>query len=97
MYWKPVWSPPANGNQSATTDRLIQRKLKLNRRKSARIVTFELEKDLGILINESAVKHQAHEMGLFGRVAGKKPYVNKTNRLKHFKYAKEMLRKSLGF
>jgi transposase len=82
---------------TATTDRLIQRKLKLDRRKSARIITSEVEKDLGILISESTVKRRAHEVGLFGRVARKKPYVNKTNRLKRLKYAKEMLRKPLGF
>ena len=39
-----------------TMDRLIRRKLKLEGRKSARTVTFEIEKDLGILINESTVK-----------------------------------------
>ena len=75
---------------TATTDRLIQRK-------SARTVTSELEKDLGILISESTVQRRAHEVGLFGRVARKKPYVNKNNRLKRLKYAKEMLRKPLGF
>ena len=81
----------------ATTDRLIQRKLKLDQRKSARTVTFEFGKDLGILISESTVKRRAHEVGLFDWIARKKPYVNKTNRLKRFKYAKEMLRKSLSF
>ena len=75
----------------ATTDRLIQRKLKLDHRKSARTIIFEFEKDLGILINESTVKGRAHEVGLFGRAARKKAYVNKTNRLKRPKYAKEML------
>ena len=75
----------------ATMDLLIQRKLKLHRRKSARTVPFEFEKDLGILIKESTVKSREHEVRLFGRVARKKPYVNKTNRLKRLKYAKEML------
>ena len=77
---------------TATTDRLIQRKLKLDRRKSASSVTSELEKELGILISESTVQRRAHEVGLFGRVARKKPYVNKVNRLKRLKFAKEMLR-----
>ena len=82
----------------AMTDRLIQRKLKLDQRKSVRtVVTFEFEKDLGILVRESTVKGRAHEVGLFGWVARKKPYVNKTNRLKCLKYAKEMVRKSLDF
>ena len=82
---------------TSTTDRLIQRKLKLDRRKSARTVTSEIEKDLGILNSESTVKHWAHEVELFGRVARKKPYVNRINRLKRLKYAKEMLRKPLDF
>ena len=82
---------------TSTTDRLIQRKLKLDRRKSARAGTSELEKGLRILISESTVKRRAHEVGLFGRVARKKPYVNRTNLLKRLKYAKEMLRKPLDF
>ena len=73
---------------TSMTDRLIQRKLKLDQRKSARTVIFELEKDLRILINESTVKRLAREVGLFGRVARKKPYVNRINRLKRLKYAK---------
>lgn len=82
---------------TATTDRLIQRKLKCDRRKSTRSVTAELEQELGILISESTVQRRAHEAGLFGRVARKKPYVNKVNRVKRLKYAREMLAKPLGF
>ena len=82
---------------TSMTDRLIQRKLKIDRRKSARTVTSELEKDLGILISESTIKRRAHKVGLFGPVARKKPYVNRTNRLKRLKYAKEMLRNPLDF
>jgi hypothetical protein len=33
---------------TATTDRLIQRKLKLNQRKSVSTVKFEIENELGI-------------------------------------------------
>lgn len=58
---------------TTTTDRLIQRKLKLDRRKSASSVTSELENELRILISESTVRRRAHEAGLFGRVARKKP------------------------
>ena len=78
----------------ATTDRLTQRKLKLNQRKSVRTVTFEFDKDLTILISESTVKRWAHEVGLFDRVVRKKPYVNETNRPKMPQVRK---RKSLGF
>ena len=75
------------------TDRLIQRKLKLHRRKSARTVTSKLEKDLRIFISESTVKRRAYEVRLFGRVARKKPFANRTNCLKRLK----MLRRSLDF
>jgi hypothetical protein len=81
---------------TVTTDRLTQRKLKLDRQKSARTVTSELEEDLGLLISDSTVKRQALEAGLFDRVARRKPHVNKTYRLKRRKYAKEMLQKPLG-
>ncbi|CAF1068423.1 unnamed protein product [Rotaria magnacalcarata] len=82
---------------TATTDRLIQRKLKCDRRKSTRSVAAELETELGILIIQSTVQRRAHEIGLYGRVARKKPYVNKINRVKRLKCAKEMLEKPLGF
>ena len=81
----------------STTGRLIQQKLKLDRRKSTGTVTSELDKDLGMLVSESTVKRPAQEVGLFGRVARKKPYVNRMNRLKRLKYTKEMLRKLLDF
>ncbi|CAF1233788.1 unnamed protein product [Didymodactylos carnosus] len=82
---------------TTTTDRLIQRKLKIDRRKSARSVTSELEKELGIVISQSTVRRRAHEIGLFGRVARKKPYVSKMNRVKRLKYAKEMLGKPFDY
>ena len=56
-----------------------------------------MQKELGILVSESTVRRRAHEAGLFGRVARKKPYVNKGNRIKRMKYAKEMLGKPFGF
>ncbi len=49
------------------------------------------------MISASTVRRRAHEAGLFGRVARKKPYVNKMNRIKRLKYAKEMLKKSIDF
>lgn len=82
---------------TATTDRLIQRKLKVDRRKSTGTVTAELETELGILLSQSTIRRRAHEAGLFGRVARKKPYVNKVNRGKRMKYAREMLAKPFGF
>ena len=40
---------------------------------------------------------EAHEVGLFGRVARKKPYVNKINRGKRFRFAREILAKPLRY
>ena len=51
-------------------------------------VTLKFETDRRIFISESTVQRQRHEVGLFNRVAQKKPYVNKTNRLKHLNFAK---------
>jgi transposase len=80
-----------------TTDRLIQRKLKLDRRKSASMVKIEIENELGISLHVDTIRNRAHEAGLFGRVARKKPYVNKINRGKRLKFAKEMLEKPVDF
>ena len=64
-----------------TTDRLIQRKVKLDRRKSASSVKVEIENELGISLHVDTIRNRAHEARLFGRVARKKvPYVNKINR-----------------
>ena len=82
---------------TATTDRLIQRKLKLDRRKSATTVKVEIENELGISLHVDTIRKRAHEVGLFGRVARKKPYVNKINRGKRLKFAKEMLEKPVDF
>lgn len=76
---------------SAAVDRIIQRKIKADRRKSASSVKEELEKELGITIHANTVRNRLHEVGLYGRVARKKPMVNKTNRTKRIQYAKKML------
>ena len=81
----------------ATTDRLIQRKLKLIRRKSASMVKIEIENELGISLHIDTLRKRAHEVGLCEQVAGNKPYANKINRRKWLKFAKEMLEKSVDF
>ena len=63
----------------ATTNRLILRKLKLYRRKSASTVKVEVENELEISLLVDTIRKRAHEVELFGRVARKKPYVNKIN------------------
>ena len=88
------------GRKRETTirvDRLIEHKLICNRRKSARIVKTELEQELGVYISERAIKRRANEFGLFGRVARRRSYVNKANRLRRLKFAKMMSAKPLNF
>ena len=82
---------------STDTDRILQRKVKTNRRKSAASVKAELENELKVIISESTVHRRLHEVGLYGRVARKKLYVNKINRCKHLEYAKNYREKPLDF
>ena len=82
---------------TATTDRLIQRKVKLDRRKSASVATVEIENELGISLHVDTIRNRAHEARLFGRVARQKPYVNKINQGKRLKFAKKMLEKLSSF
>ena len=89
MYWK--------FDQSRTTtahlDRVIQRKIKTNRRKSTLVVKTELK----ITVSESTIRRRAHKIGLYGRVARKKPLVTKANRGKRLRYARKYQKKPLGF
>ena len=79
------------------TDRIIQRKIKVDRRKSASSVKAELQTELDITISESTISRRAHEAGLYGRVARKKPYVNKINRGKRLECARTYREKPFGF
>ena len=67
---------------------MIQRKIKTDRRKSASSVKHEIMQEIGITISSQTVRRRAHEAGLYGRVARKKPYVNKANQLKRPNYVK---------
>ena len=78
-------------------DRVIQRKIKVDRRKSASCVKAEVEAELGIAISEQTVRRRMHEVGLNGRVARKKPYVSKVNRGKRLEYARNYREKPLGY
>ena len=82
---------------TATTDRLIQRKVKLDRRKSASAVKIEIENGLGISLHVDTIRNRAHETRLFGRVARQKPCLNKINRGKRLKFAKKMFEKLSSF
>ena len=57
----------------------------------------EIENELGISLHVDTIRNRAHEARLLGRVARKKPYVNKINRGKRLKFAKEMLEKLSSF
>ena len=53
----------------------------------------EIENELGISLHVDRIRNRTHEARLFGRVARQQPYVNKINRGKRLKFAKEMLEK----
>ena len=82
---------------TSTTDRIIQRKLKVDRRKSASVVNRDIENELGIVLHADAIQKRAHEVRLFRLVARKKPYVNRINRGKRFGFARGMLEKPLQY
>ena len=66
---------------------MIVRKIKSNRRISAHVVKAEIEVELGMTLNANRVRNCVREAGLFGRVA---PLVNKVNRGKRLKFARDM-------
>ncbi|CAF3295365.1 unnamed protein product [Rotaria sp. Silwood2] len=78
-------------------DKLIQRKIKVDRRKSASSIKHEIMDELKIAISSQTVRRRAHELGLYGRVARKKPYVNKANRVKRLNYVKMYQDKGMAF
>ena len=82
---------------NATTDRMIVRKIKSNRRISAHVVKAEIEIELGITLNANTIRNRAHKAGLYGHATRKKPLVNKVNRGKRLKFARDMLKKVIGF
>ena len=79
------------------TDRITQLKIKTDRRKSSTSVKVELQTEINITISETTIRRRAHEIGLYGRVARKKPYLSKANRGKRLEYARTYREKPLGF
>ena len=53
-----------------------------------------IEHERRISLHVDTIRKRAHELG---RVARKKPYVNKIDRRKRIKFGKEMLEKSVDF
>ena len=86
-------SRPKTKNYTASVDRIIQRKIKLDRRKSAPIVKAEIEKELGVIVHANTIRNRLHKIGLYSRVARKKLCVNKINRGKRIAYEKMMMEK----
>ena len=78
-------------------DRAIQRKIKVDRRKSASSVKMEIERELNVIVHTNTVRNRLYEIGLRGRVARKKPFVNKVNRGKRLVYAKTMMKKPFTY
>ncbi|CAF4730199.1 unnamed protein product [Rotaria sp. Silwood2] len=78
-------------------DKLIQRKIKVDRRKSASSIKHEIMDELNVAISSQTVRRRAHELGLYGHVARKKPYVNKANRVKRLNYVKMYQDKGMAF
>ena len=79
------------------TDRIIQRKIKTDHRKSSTSVKAELQTELNITISETTIRRRAHEIGLYWRVVRKKLYLNKANLGKRLEYARTYHEKPLGF
>ena len=84
----------AKGKQEQQQTDLFNVSSTLDRRKSASMVKVEIENERGISLNVDTIRKLAHEVG---RVARVKPYVNKINRGKQLKFAKEMFEKTVDF
>ena len=92
-----MWGRGRKWKTTADIDRIIQRKIQVGRRKSALSVKSELKTELGLTISESTVRRRLYEISFNDRVARKKPYVSKDNRVKRLYYAKTYLEKPLEY
>ena len=97
MHFEPLGSRPKTKNYTASGDRIIQRKTKLDRRKSAPTMKAEVEKELGAIVHANTIRNRLHEIGLCSRVARKKLCINKINREKRIAYAKMMIEKPYDY
>ena len=83
---------PRTGRKRKTTtrdDRLLRRKIISNRKKSAQSVASELNEESSLSISAETVRRRMHESGFKGHVARKKPLIDRKNRLKRLKWARE--------
>ena len=81
----------------ATVDLFIQRKIKADRRKNALSVKGELENEPDVIIHANTIRNRIHEIGLYVRVARKKPPVNKVGRTKRIRYPKTVMESPFGY
>ena len=88
--WRRGWKLKTIAN----IDRIIQRKIKVDRRKSALSVKSELKTELILTISESTICRRLYEVGFNGRITRKKPYVSKDNRMKRLHYTQKRTSKS---
>ena len=78
-------------------DRATHRKIKADRRIPASSVKAVIKTGFGIIISEQMLRRRLHETGLKDRVARKKPYVDRTNRMKRIQHAKKYREQPLCF
>ena len=71
MHFESLGSRPKTRDYTAPVDRIIQRRIKLDRRKSAPTVKAEIEKRVRRNIHANAIRNRLHEIDLYGRVARK--------------------------
>ena len=92
-----MWERGRKRKTTANMDRIIQRKIKMDREKSAQSAKSELKTELGLTISESTIRRRLYEIGFNGRVARRKPYVSKDNLVKRLHYARRYLEKPLRY
>ena len=85
------------GKQQQQQINLFSVKLSSTDKMGIKTVKIEIENELGISLHVDTIRNRVHEARLFGRVDRKKPYVNKINRGKRLKFAKETLEKLSSF
>ena len=88
------WSKTKNNKR---IDQVIQRKVKMDRQKSAPSVRQEITQEFDVTISNQTVRRRPYEIGFYGRVARKRPYVNKASRIKRLNYVKMYENKDMDF
>ena len=75
----------------------IQRKVKVDRQKSAPSVGQKFAQELGVIISNQTVRRRLHEIRFYKLVASRRSYVNKANRIKRLNYAEMYENKDMDF